>query len=106
MISPWSFNMAPKNQTLEKEIPIKKQSFSGSMLNFGSVSILQPPQKKTPTWSWPPNGFGINHHLDPLICLNDLPGDNCVQEFPSQLGKSWGSHQIWNAGDFLLQDLS
>ena len=37
----------------------------------------------------PRNGFGIHHHLDPLICLNDLG----IREKPPfrQLGiSSWG----------------
>jgi len=37
---PLKFNMEPENQPLEKEIPFWKPSFSGSMLVFGSVSLL------------------------------------------------------------------
>ena len=32
--------MEPENQTLQKEIPIGKPSFPGSMLNFGGVFFL------------------------------------------------------------------
>ena len=37
MVYPLKFNMDPENQHLEKEIPLLKPSFSGSMLHFGDV---------------------------------------------------------------------
>ena len=36
---PLKFNMEPENLP-EKELPFGKPSFSGSMLNFGGVSLL------------------------------------------------------------------
>ena len=38
--TPLKFNMEPENGTLEKEIPFWKPSCSGSMLNFGGVTIF------------------------------------------------------------------
>ena len=44
--TPLKWNMEPENETLEKEAPFAKLSFSGSKKTFGVEMVLFKPPKK------------------------------------------------------------
>ena len=75
-LTPLKFKMEPENQPLEKEIPLRKPSFSGSMLNFGGVLFNHPYQKLgQPYEGHPPN----------IPILNKKP-----REFPQRRSRRFG----------------